>query len=136
MSASDDDDACCCICLEKINTGDAHVLVCGHSFHQTCIFDYINYNRARSIAVIKCPLCNAPIPSEVVVPLDSHQQPGRPCLRLFCVKLTAVTSIMFALLVICLVIFIISENISSSHSEKKESSNPAKRGLLVLDLLR
>jgi hypothetical protein len=45
----------CPICLERIGQGDdTSTLVCGHSFHATCVYHW--FDRANT-----CPMCRFPV---------------------------------------------------------------------------
>lgn len=58
----------CAICLEKVtNVTDAR-LECGHEFHIDCI---------KEMHGSKCPMCRAPLKSELIKPEDIRQMEDR-----------------------------------------------------------
>lgn len=62
---NDDDQQACSICLEAAE-GDVLALPCTHCFHRTCIGEWLK----ASQNVLRCPLCRAEFPGELLMKLE------------------------------------------------------------------
>ncbi|XP_022967685.1 E3 ubiquitin-protein ligase RNF181-like [Cucurbita maxima] len=48
----------CCICLDEMNKKREVIRTpCGHAYHESCIFEWLNLHNS-------CPLCKRPLPLE------------------------------------------------------------------------